>query len=266
MQLTIIVPAHNEEARLPRMLDVYLPYFIGLYQDRVELLIVVNGSTDRTAALAADYAARHRQVQALVEPRPIGKGGAIMLGLARARGALIGYVDADGATPPEAFQQLVENIGAAGAIFASRWCEGAQVSPRQPWSRRVASRIFNWLVNIMFAHHFQLRISDTQCGAKLLSRAAAQSVLPHLGITRWAFDVDLLFQLQRAGFPIIEIPTVWRDVSGSRLRVVRASLEMLLAMIRLRLIYSPLQGVVKLYDFMLAPWIHPTRKDDEATV
>jgi glycosyltransferase involved in cell wall biosynthesis len=244
MQLSIIIPAYNEEKRLGRMLDVYLPYFIGRYGDNVEFIIVVNGSLDRTAIIVSEYAERYRQIRAEIEPRPVGKGGAIMIGLALARGERIGYVDADGATPPEAFQQLVERIGSAGAIIASRWCPGADVNPRQPLSRRIASRIFNRLVRIMFG----FRITDTQCGAKLLSRDAVRRVLPLIGITRWAFDVDLLLQVHRAGLEILETPTVWHDVSGSRLQVGKASLEMLIAMIRLRLIYSPFKWVVSVHN------------------
>jgi len=77
-----------------------------------------------------------------------------------------------------------------------------------------------------------------------------------LGITRWAFDVDLLFQLRRAGYGVIEIPTTWRDVEGSKIQVGKASTEMLLALMRLRLIYSPFRWVVKLYG-VIGPWIHP---------
>lgn len=253
MQLSLIIPAYNEEARLGRMLDAYLPYFIGRYGDQVEIVIVVNGSTDRTERIAAGAAQRWRQVRVLVEPKPVGKGGALMLGLAQARGELVGYVDADGATPPEAFQELAERIGSAGAIIASRWIPGADVSPRQPLARRIASRIFNLLVRAIFGFH----ISDTQCGAKLMRRAAVQRILPHLGITHWAFDVDLLFQLHRAGFEIIETPTVWHDVSGSQVKVVRASLEMIVAMTRLRLIYSPFKWLVTLYDFSLGRVVQP---------
>ncbi len=253
IQLSIIIPAHNEAQRLGRTLDAYLPYFVSRYGAALEVLIVVNGSQDATATIAQAYAARYPQLQAVIEDRPIGKGGAIMLGLARARGALVGYVDADGATPPEAFQRLLEGLGSAGAIIASRWLPGAQVSPRQPWTRRLASRVFNLLVRLLFG----LSFSDTQCGAKLLTAAASRSVLGQLGITRWAFDVDLLFQLRRAGYEIRELPSVWRDVSGSRLRLLRASLEMLMALIRLRLIYSPLRWVVTLYDRTLAKFIQP---------
>ncbi len=253
MQLSIIVPAYNEEARLGRMLDAYLPYFIGCYGNQVEFIVVVNGSVDQTGALAGRFAERYRQIRVVIEPEPVGKGGAVLIGLAQARGERIGYVDADGATPPEAFQDLTEHIESAGAIIASRWIPGAEVSPRQPLLRRIASRIFNKLVRLMFG----FRISDTQCGAKLMSRQAVCCVLPRIGITRWAFDVDLLFQLHRAGFEIVEIPTVWHDMSGSRVRVGQASLEMILAMIRLRLIYSPLKWIVRVYDATVSRVFQP---------
>ena len=129
---------------------------------------------------------------------------------------------------------------------------GARISVQQPFKRRLASRMFNALVRLMFG----LRISYTQCGAKLLTREAVQAILPHIGITQLAFDVDLLFQLHRAGFDITEIPTTWHDVSGSRLRVGKASADMFAAMVRLRLIYSPFRWVVDVYDRTLAPYVH----------
>jgi len=252
MELSIIIPAYNEEDRLGRMLDQYLPFFQARYAGCHEVLVVVNGSSDRTENVAREFANVHASVGVIVEPRRVGKGGALMLGFARAQGRLVGFVDADGATPPEAFQELVDHIGAADAIIASRWMPGSRISVHQPLKRRLASRMFNALVRVMFG----LRISDTQCGAKLLTRAAVQAILPHIGITQWAFDVDLLFQLRRAGFAITEIPTTWRDISGSRLRVGRASLDMFVAMVRLRLIYSPFRWVVTLYDCTLARYVH----------
>jgi len=253
MRLTIIVPAHNEESRIGRMLDAYLPYFSARHGDGVEFLVVVNGSTDRTAEVVAAYAARFPCLRMRVEPAPIGKGGALILGFREAKGDLIGFVDADGATPPEAFQDLVDRIGDAGCIIASRWVRGAKVSPRQPLDRRLASRVFNFVNRVLFG----LRLTDTQCGAKLMRRDAVLAVLPRIGITRWAFDVDLLLQLRWTGHTIKEIPTVWHDVGGSKLEVGKASTEMLLALIRLRLLYSPFRWVVGLYGRFLGPLIHP---------
>ena len=93
-----------------------------------------------------------------------------------------------------------------------------------------------------------------------MTRTAIQQVLSVLGTTRWAFDVDLLFQLRRAGYAIKEIPTVWHDVSGSRLKVARASVEMFVALVRLRLIYSPLKWIVSVYDYTLAPFVRKYTK------
>jgi len=251
MKLSLVIPAYNEEARLKPMLDDYVPYFTGKYGAEVEFIIVVNGSIDRTEDVARECAKGCAQIRLIVEPRKVGKGGAIMLGFAAARGELAGFVDADNSTPPFAYEDLVEHIGDAGAIIASRWRRESKVSPRQPLARRIASRVFNLLIRVMFG----LRISDTQCGAKLMRRDALQVVMPRLGLTRWAFDVDLLFQLRRAGYRVIEWPTTWRDAAGSKLKVGRVSLEMFLAICRLRLLYSPFRWVVDLYDRTLGRFI-----------
>lgn len=244
MKLSLIIPAFNEEARLGAMLDAYLEFFLPRYGADVEWIVVVNGSRDRTDQVAQERAQRCPQVRVIVEPQPIGKGGAVMRGFAAAGGALVGFVDADCSTPPEAFQDLVEHLGAADAIIASRWLPDSHVSPRQPFKRRLASRVFNAIVRLLF----RLPISDTQCGAKLMRSAAVQAILPCLGLTRWAFDVDLLFQLRRNGFRIVEWPTTWRDAEGSRIRIVKTSWEMLLAVFRLRLLFSPFRWVVSFYN------------------
>ncbi|HOE35899.1 MAG TPA: glycosyltransferase family 2 protein [Kiritimatiellia bacterium] len=247
MKLSIIVPAYNEATRIGSMLAAYLPFFAERYGDQFELIVSINNTTDNTPEIVRSWQERYPQVRVLNEPRPIGKGGAIMAAGRQARGDYIGFVDADGATPPAAFQDLVDNIGQAGLIIASRRLPGAVVSPRQPWPRRVASRIFNWLVRRLF----KLKITDTQCGAKLMTAAAWRDIVPRIGLTKWAFDVDMLFQTRRARYPITEIPTTWSDVAGSKLRVGRVSAQMFLAICRLRLLYSPLSWVVTLYDRVL---------------
>lgn len=247
MKLSIVVPAFNEEARIGPMLEAYLPYFARRYGGDFELIVAVNGSTDGTAAVVRALEPRFPQLRAIVEPRPIGKGGAVMAAGTVARGEFIGFVDADGATPPAAFNDLVENIGDAGLIIASRRLPGAVVRPRQPWPRRLASRVFNFLVRWFF----KLRITDTQCGAKLMAAAAWRAIVPHIGLTKWAFDVDMLFKTRRAGYAIKEIPTTWSDVGGSKLKIGRAALQMFLAICRLRLLYSWFRWIVVLYDRVL---------------
>lgn len=240
MKLSIVIPAHNEEERLPPMLEAYAGYFSERYGKDVELIVVPNFCDDQTSAVAKKIGQHFACVHIMDDPGHVGKGGAVMLGAQSAQGDLIGFVDADGATPPEAFDELVKKISLDGCIIASRWMKGAQMSPRQPLARRFASRCFNGLVRILFG----LRLTDTQCGAKLLRREVIQPVIRNLGVTSWAFDVDMLFQTKRLGASIREIPTVWNDVEGSKIRVVRSSLQMFVAMIRLRMVYSPLRFMV----------------------
>lgn len=232
----------------------YLTFFSARMAGQYEIIVVVNGSVDRTPEVAAELASQHPNVRAIIEPKAIGKGGAIIRGFDVAEGEYVGFVDADGATPPEAFFEMYEKIlshAKAGAIIASRWLPGAKVSP-QPRSRQIASRIFNYIVRFLF----RLKITDTQCGAKILSHPAVVQVLPQIGLTRWAFDVDLLFKLRRAGYTILEIPTTWNDVAGSKVNVPKASLEMLLAICRLRIKYSEFYWIVDFYDATLGKMIH----------
>lgn len=247
MRLSIVVPAYNEEARLGEMLRRYLPWFDEKYGRDFELIVAVNGSRDATETIARSFSAAYSQLRVLMEPKAIGKGGAIMMGGKMATGDFVGFVDADGATPPEAFDDLLTHIGDAGLIIASRRLPGAVVQPQQPWKRRFASRIFNILVRTLF----KLSITDTQCGAKLMTAEAWKRIMPKIGLTKWAFDVDMLFQTRRERLPIREIPTVWHDVSGSQLRLGPVSFQMLLAIVRLRLIYSPLKWIVAAYDCLL---------------
>jgi len=254
MRLSIVVPAHNEEHRIGRMLDAYLPYFSGRYGGEVEFIVMVNGSVDRTDEVVRGYAAKFPCVKLMVDPDPIGKGGALIKGFAAAQGGLVGFVDADGSTPPEAFQDLVDKTDDAPVIVASRWCRGAQVDPPQPLFRRIASRSFNLFTNMLFG----FRLTDTQCGAKVFRRDALMKVLPHLGVTKWAFDVDLLFQFKRSGCVAVEVPTVWHDTEGSKIAdVVKTSFEMFVALVRLRVVYSPFRWMVRFYDKTLGPLVQP---------
>jgi glycosyltransferase involved in cell wall biosynthesis len=193
---------------------------------------------------------RYPQIRVVEELNRVGKGGAVMLGAKSAEGDLVGFADADGATPPEAFDDLVRQIGSDGCIIASRWMKGSEVSPRQPLSRRIASRCFNGLVRLLFG----LKLTDTQCGAKLFRREVILPVLHNLGVTSWAFDVDMLFQTRRLGASIREIPTVWHDVAGSKIEIGRSSVSMIVALIRLRMFYSPLRFMIPVLS-RLAEWL-----------
>jgi glycosyltransferase involved in cell wall biosynthesis len=226
------------------MLKDYTSFFFADGRVDTELIVVVNGSIDRTEELVREFAKDHKNVRIIVEPECVGKGAAVMMGITAVRGEYGGFVDADGATAPAAFQRLIDHRKDADCIIASRYMKGSVAEPKQSLKRRFASRVFNLLVRIMFG----LRLTDTQCGAKLIRKDALDAVLPHLGLTQWAFDVDLLFQLKRRGYTIHEIPTVWRDVAGSKLKIGRASITMLVSMSRMRLLHSPLKWIIPFYN------------------
>lgn len=227
------------------MLESYTDYFQKSYGDQAEFIVVVNGSTDNTPNLAKRLAESKPGIRCLIENESIGKGEAIVRGFALADGQMVGFVDADGSTSPDVFAELARNLNDAGAIIASRRAPGARVTKQAPLLRRAGSRIFNGLVRLLFG----LRISDTQCGAKLLSRPALEAVLPSLrNVSGWAFDLDLLLRLRKAGFRIVEWPTRWMYTPGSNIHWLRSPLEMGVALCRLRLLHSPFYWVVDVYE------------------
>ena len=244
MKLSIIMPAHNEELRLPPVLAAFASFYAEHMGGGAELLVVVNGSDDGTLVIARKLAEQYDNIRVIDEPRKVGKGGAVIRGIKQAHGEYIGFVDADGATSVEAFHTLYgQALGSDGAI-ASRWMKGSVIALPQKLARRISSRIFNLITRVLFG----LNYSDTQCGAKIFRGAALKEILPHLGITRWAFDVDMLFHMRRNGYVVKEFPTVWDDADGSKVKVPKVAYEMTMALIRLRLIYSPFKWVVALYD------------------
>jgi glycosyltransferase involved in cell wall biosynthesis len=245
MTLTIIVPAYNEEKRIGSMLQEYCSYFSKI--KGTQIFVVLNGCRDNTLDVVKKSAKKYKFVKYIDIKEAIGKGGALIEGLKRTKGEFVGYADADGATSPEEFYKLISYLKEYDGAIASRWMPGAVVEPKQPLKRRIASRAFNMLVGILFRLHYY----DTQCGCKLFRRTAINSVITSLSTTRWAFDLDLLYQLKRKNCSVIEVPTVWKDKSGSVLdtmNVKKVSMEMFLAIVRLRLTYSPFKFIVTIYN------------------
>lgn len=240
--LLLLIPAYNEEARIEPVLRRYADFFGRNYSGPFQLVVVLNGCRDNTLGVVQSVARDFPAVSWLDFPAPIGKGGALIEGLKLAGNAdLIGYVDADGATPPPAFLELVKKTGAADCVIGSRWLPGAVIHQSQSGNRQFASRVFHFIVQSLF----WMNIRDTQCGAKVLRRAAVEKIHPNLLIADMAFDINLLFALKRARFKILEVPTEWTDQIGSKVALTHTSLTMLLSVIRVRLIYSPFYKLLR---------------------
>ena len=234
--LLILIPAYNEEARIEPVLRDYAQFFGKNYSGKTQILVVLNGCTDNTLGVVRRVAADYFSVGALEFKAPIGKGGALIEGLKLAPLAdFIGYVDADGATPPHAFLDLVKKMSEADCVVGSRWLPDSVIHQAQTGNRKFASRVFHFVVQLLF----QLNIHDTQCGAKVMKREVIEKVHPFLRIADMAFDINLLVAIKRAGFKIAEVPTQWTDKAGSKVVLFRSSLTMFLSVVRVRLIYSP---------------------------
>jgi glycosyltransferase involved in cell wall biosynthesis len=236
--LLLLIPAYNEEQRIGPVLREYALFFREHYRGAFQIVVVLNGCRDNTLGVVEGVSREFAEVRFLNFPDAIGKGGALIEGLKLAPEAdLIGYVDADGATAPAALLGLSQLMGQAECVIGSRWLPGSVLHQSQPRLRRLASRVFHGIVQVLF----WMNIKDTQCPAKVVRRVAVERVHPALRIADLAFDVNLLYALKREGFRILEVPIEWTDKLGSQVTrsILRSSLTMFLSVVRLRLIYSP---------------------------
>jgi len=161
----VLVPAYNEEQRIEPVLREYAQFFRDHYTGKFTLLVVLNGCRDDSLGVVRRAAAEYPEIEVEDHPEPIGKGGALIEGLRHAsRADLIGYVDADGATPPKAFLELIRLTDRADCVIGSRWLPGSVLHQKQPRLRRFVSRGFHMIVETFFG----MGIKDTQCPAKIM--------------------------------------------------------------------------------------------------
>jgi glycosyltransferase involved in cell wall biosynthesis len=236
--LLILIPAYNEETRIEPVLREYAAFFEKNYSGKCQIVVVLNGCRDNTLGVVQKVAAEFSTVSALEFKEAIGKGGALIEGLKLAMQAdLIGYVDADGATPPHSIYDLTKYMDRADCVIGSRWLSDSVLHQEQTTLRKSFSRCFHFIVESLF----WMRIKDTQCPCKLMKREAVERIHSNLRIADLAFDVNLLVALKRAGFRIMEVPIEWTDKIGSKVTssLFRSSLTMFLSVVRIRLIYSP---------------------------
>src|SRR4051794_18018505 len=193
----LLIPAYNEERRIEPVLREYAKYFREHHKGSFEICVVANGCRDNTIGVVRRVQADYPEIRIMNFPAPIGKGGALIEGLRLAPTTdLIGYVDADGATGPTAFDDLVKHANEADCIIGSRWIKGAILHQSQTGRRQFASRVFHAIVQGLF----WMNIRDTQCGAKVLHREVVEKIHSSLCIADMAFDINLLYLVKRAGY------------------------------------------------------------------
>jgi len=248
-KVVIVIPAYNEQKRIGATLQAYGEFFNRLKKEKIidyEILIVINNTKDKTEDIVRFHQNNNKNIKYLNLKRG-GKGYAITQGFKEAlkwKNELIGFIDADMATKPEAFYDLILNIKNYDGIIGSRYVKGAKVKPRQTFARIFVSRMFNFLIRTLFLMPYV----DTQCGAKLFKRKVIEIIAEKLEMTQWAFDVELLHKTKNNHFRIKEHPTTWSDKSYSKINFMKSGPKMVLAIIRLRIINSGLRFLVKGYD------------------
>lgn len=206
---SIVIPAYNEEARLPELL-LHLPQFLDL--DETELIVVDDGSSDRTAQVAAEAGRTTPRLRVIRLPHNRGKGAAVRAGVAAARGPIITFLDADNASDLAALDQMEAALEDFGAIFASRVSPGSSVTGA-PWYRSKMGGVFHGLAGRVSGSD----ITDTQCGFKLFRAPLAKAVFRLSTLDGFAFDVEVLRLLMLAGVDVCEFPIDWTHRPGSKI-------------------------------------------------
>jgi dolichyl-phosphate beta-glucosyltransferase len=228
--LSVIIPAYNEERRLPDTL-CHAASYLSSRPYLSEIIVVDDGSSDGTVQAA-------RQVGGPITVRLLrhpdganhGKGASVKLGMLEARGEYRLFMDADNSTTLDQIEGFWPRLeGGCDIAIGSRVVAGAKVTAHQPWYREMAGRSGNWIIRTFAVPG----VLDTQVGFKLFNRRSAETVFPRLTIDRWGFDVEVLAIARLHGYLICELPVKWENSPGSKVGM-RAYLEVLTEVLRIR--------------------------------
>jgi glycosyltransferase involved in cell wall biosynthesis len=218
--LSIIIPAHNEEHRLPQTLQQVLS-FVSQQTYSTEVLIVENGSSDRTLEIATEFASQHPEFRSICE-NGRGKGLAIRRGMLESTGEYRFMCDADLSMPVgEINRFLPPELVEFDIAIASREAAGA-VRYHEPLYRHLGGRAVNWMIRLLILPG----LHDTQCGFKCFKGNIADDLFGRQTITGWSFDVELLFIARRRHYKIREVPIPWYFNPESKIKAFKAAFQL----------------------------------------
>ena len=220
--MTIVLPAYNEQSRIGSALDELFDYLdappIEGVRPQIDVLVVDDGSTDRTADLVRERATARDPIAAKLHLMTVphaGKGAAVRAGMLAAEGELVVFADADMATPPSELPKLTAALKDADVALGSRiQPDGSDMRATQPRYRRLLGGLFHTLASIWVVGD----VKDTQCGFKGFTREAAQDLFSRQRVTSIVFDVELIHLARRRGYKLAIVPIRWQDVRGSRMK------------------------------------------------
>jgi dolichyl-phosphate beta-glucosyltransferase len=230
VDVSVVIPAYNEERRLPPTLIDMIDYF-DRQSFSYEIIVVDDGSKDGTCEVVRKFERVRHQVKLIQLPKNQGKGHAVRLGVLNSHGKTILFADADGATPISEFSRLYGVIRDGGEIaIGSRALASLDTKVSTSVHRRLLGRVFNRWVNTVLLPS----ITDTQCGFKMFTRDAALFLFRRQQSDRFSFDVELLYIATKAALKIHEVAINWTNIPGSKVNLVVDSLRMLRDVLRFR--------------------------------
>lgn len=228
-ELSLIIPAYNEELRLGQNLG---PMWRTLRRkfSSFELIVVDDGSTDDTSKVVECFSEDHPQVKLVRYLENRGKGHAVRLGVMASSGKFVLFSDADQSTPLREISKLLKGLEAHDIAIGSRALRNARIIEYQPFYRVFMGKTFNKLVQLLAVQG----ILDTQCGFKCFRGDLARQLFSYCRIDGFSFDVEVLFIARRMGFSVAEIGVLWKNSPESKVHPVWHSLQMLRDLLRIR--------------------------------
>jgi len=229
IDLSIIVPSFNEELRLPASLDRIAAYVNGSGRS-TEVLVVDDGSTDRTAEVAAAYRDRIPHLRVLKNGANRGKGYSVRHGMLEAKGQIVLFTDADLSAPIEEADKLLAAMGQYDLAIGSRAMDRSLISVHESAFREFAGIVFNKIVRVVL----RLPFVDTQCGFKSFHRERCRIIFEQQRIERFGFDPELLYLARHHGLKAVEIPVRWAHSPATKINMLRDSIQMFVDVFTIR--------------------------------
>lgn len=231
MEISIVIPAYNEEERLPNTLETIIDYFEKFHKE-YEIIVVDDGSSDHTVGIAQQYNPRAKLYKL---PKNLGKGAAVRAGVEQAKGDFILFTDADLSTPitefPKLYSALEENSDIA---IGSRAIDSSLIKLHQPLYRELMGKTFNKIVQFLVLKG----IKDTQCGFKLFKNSVAKEIFSQAKIDGFGFDVEILYLARKKNYKIAEIPVEWHNDKKSKINPIKDSLKMFIEILKIRKLHK----------------------------
>lgn len=250
--ISIIIPAYNEENRLPGTLDQIIRY-IQNRKHSAEIIVVAEKSEDRTVEIANKFRTIFPNLTILENDQKYGKGYSVKRGMLQAQGEICFFTDADLSTPIEELDRALEYLKTYDIVIGSRGLQQSNIVVHQPFYREWLGKSFNLILKSIALTDF----SDTQCGFKVFKKHIAKSLFLQSAINGFAFDVEILFLARKFGFKVKEMPVTWINEENSHVDPVKDSIRMFQDVMRIKLNHQ--KGLYSIIPPHSEPQTHPKR-------